>query len=462
MSDKTIAVAKEKIADFSMIKWLSFGNGLIRPACASFRDEVAKGIFYDNDFKELNEFLAPEAGRVAMQETIMQFLVKFCGYSAPESDTVRRAIAKRKGTETLLPEIERRFIEYSSTHYDISKEKCQKVITPFIQIILDASSYAFSWNHSDPYSCIGYICGYLRYYYPTEFLTAALNIFADNMDKTAEIVKYAAKISINVSNPKWGISRETYSCDAGQRKIAKGLSSIKYMSAKLAEEMYAVAHSKTYNSFVDVLYDLYENTSIDSRQLDILIKIDFFSDFGNQRELLRINDLFSETFKKGEAKQIKKEIVDGTPLASIVQKYSVGVTKSGNEAKSYTLLDIHSILRESEAVIKAAQMPDLSDIIKVRNFYDMLGYLGYISGKPEDRRKLYVTNVHPLRRRSDNKQFGYSVSTKSIGSGVEAKFTVSNSTFFKQNIAEGDIIYCKKYEKDRSYFRLLDYEKVVL
>jgi DNA polymerase-3 subunit alpha len=42
-----------------------------------------------------------------MQEPIMQFLVKFCGYSSAESDNVRRGIAKKKGTEQLLPEIER-------------------------------------------------------------------------------------------------------------------------------------------------------------------------------------------------------------------------------------------------------------------------------------------------------------------------------------------------------------------
>ena len=97
MSDETLEIARSKIPNFSMLKWMSFGNGLLRPACASFRDSVARGEFYDNGFDALNEFLAPEAGRIAMQETIMQFLVKFCGYSAAESDNVRRAIAKKKG-----------------------------------------------------------------------------------------------------------------------------------------------------------------------------------------------------------------------------------------------------------------------------------------------------------------------------------------------------------------------------
>ena len=227
MSDRTLELARQRTENFSMLKWMSFGNGLIRPACASFRDSVANGEFYDNGFAELNEFLAMESGRIAMQESIMEFLVRFCGYSAAESDNVRRAIAKKKGTETLLPEIRERFISYSSEHYDITKERCEQVIEPFIQVILDASAYAFSWNHSDSYSAIGYVCGYLRHYHPLEFLTAALNIFGDNTDKTAAITKYAAKIGIAVTLPKWGLSRSEYFFDSERRIIAKGLSSVK-------------------------------------------------------------------------------------------------------------------------------------------------------------------------------------------------------------------------------------------
>lgn len=459
MSDSTLETARSKIPNFSMLKWMSFGNGLLRPACASFRDSVAKGEFYDNGFDALNEFLSPEAGRIAMQETIMQFLVKFCGYSAAESDNVRRAIAKKKGTETLLPEIEERFVAYCSEQYDMTSEQCEKIIKPFLQIILDASAYGFSWNHSDAYSSIGYICGYLRYYYPLEFLTAALNIFGDNMDKTAAITNYATSVGIRVTLPKWGLSRGEYFFDREKRIIAKGLTSIKYMSANLADELYDLARNK-YSYFMDLLRDLDEKTSINSRQLDILIKLDFFSDFGNQRELLRITSLFSEMFKKGQAKQIRKSDVDGTPLEEIVKRYAVGVTKSGGIAKSYTLLDVASILREAETVIKAAGMDDLSDLIKVRNFYDVMGYIGYVSGNEADRRKLYITDIKPLYRKRDNKQFGYSLFTKSIGSGKESRFTVFNRVFDKEPVKEGDIIYCKGYERDGEYYTLTAYQQV--
>lgn len=459
MSDSTLAIAKERIPGFSMLKWMSFGNGLLRPACASFRESVAKGEFYDNGFDELNEMLAPEAGRIAMQETIMRFLVKFCGYSNAESDTVRRAIAKKKGTEQLLPEIEERFISYSSENYDITTEQCEKVIKPFLQIILDASAYGFSWNHSDAYSAIGYICGYLRYYYPLEFLTAALNIFGDNKEKTAMITKYAAKRLISVTMPKWGLSRSNYFFDKERNLIAKGLSSVKYMNSAVAEELYEMSQKREYTYFMDLLYDIDHETSINSRQLEILIQIDFFSDFGNQNALFKMLGIFNK-FKSGDAKQIKKDVVDGTPLESIVQKYAVGVTKSGGIAKSYTLLDVMSILRETEDLIRSMNLRDLSDVVKVRNFCDAMGYAGYVSGKQEDRRKLYVTKVFPARKKSDNSIFGYNIYTKSIGSGIEARFTVFKNTYMKLPVNEGDIIYCRDFKRNGQYFNLYSYDKI--
>ena len=174
-----------------------------------------------------------------------------------------------------------------------------------------------------------------------------------------------------------------------------------------------------------------------------------------------MTSLFSEMFKKGQAKQIRKSDVDGTPLEEIVKRYAVGVTKSGGIAKSYTLLDVASILREAETVIKAAGMEDLSDLIKVRNFYDVMGYIGYVSGNEADRHKLYITDIKPLYRKRDNKQFGYSLFTKSIGSGKESRFTVFNRVFDKEPVKEGDIIYCKGYERDGEYFTLTAYQQVI-
>lgn len=460
MSDSTVKKARAAVPNLSMIKWMSLGNGLLRPACASFRDAVADGVFYDNGFGALNDLLAPEAGRIVMQETIMRFLVEFCGYSQAESDNVRRAIAKKKGTETLLPEIEERFIRYCSAQYSMSREECEAIIKPFLQIILDASAYAFSWNHSDAYSAIGYICGYLRYYHPLEFLTAALNIFSDNQDKTKEITEYAAKRGIRVTMPKWGVSRSDYRFDREKNIISKGLPSIKFMSVGLAEELYNIAKSKTYERFCDVLFDLDQKSSINTRQLDILIKLDFFSDFGNQRELLRIADLFYNLFKRGAVRKINREKVDGTPLQEVVERNSTGITKSGQFSKSYTVLDPVALARDAEDAVKAVHMEDLSFTIKVRNFVDVMGYVGY-SGKEEDRRKLYILSTKPATRRSDGRRFGTNIRTQSLGSGKESCMTIFNATFARKPVKAGDIIYCKHFDREGAFFRLYDYEIIL-
>ena len=308
MSDETVALAKARTNNFSWIKWFSFGNGLLRPGCASYRDDVARGEFYENGLQAIDEFLAPTMGHVTMQEDIMKFLVKFCDYSQAESDTVRRGIAKKYGTEALLPEIERRFEDYTSTTYNVPREQCAKIIKPFLQVIQDASSYAFSWNHSDSYSCIGYICGYLRYYYPYEFLTAALNIFSDNEEKTNNIIKYAQKNNIKIDGIKFRYSMSDYQYDKETQTIYKGMASIKYINRKISAELYALRNVH-FDSFIELLEAIKQQTSIDTRQLDILIKLDFFSEFGEIKTLLRQRDIFNMLYGRKIFKTSEMEMM---------------------------------------------------------------------------------------------------------------------------------------------------------
>ena len=460
MSDETIEKVKHKIPNFSMIKWMSFGNGLIRPACASFRKDVAAGEFYDNGLKELNEFLAPEAGHVAMQETIMQFLVKFCGYSNAESDIVRRGIAKKKGTEKLIPEIEKRFVEYTSENYGISKEKCAEVIKPFIQVILDASDYAFSWNHSDSYSCIGYICGYLRHYYPKEFVVSALNIFSDNEEKTASITEFAQRRKIKINNIKFRHSKDRYFLDKDSGEIYKGIGSVKFLNNTVANELFELGKN-TYNTFSDLILDIKKNTSCNSRQLDILIKLDFFSEFGESQKLLMIVGII-DLFKGGEAKRFNVEELEDGYIKNAVEKFSATVNKQGKPLKQCNILDCNAIIKECEEKIRAMKVDEFTYSQKASFQQEYLGYISIVSGKESDRAKLYVKNIYPVKRKKDGKQFGWSVVCQSIGSGIQNRFTIFNKNFERcGEIKEGDVILCLSFTRNGEYFNIDNYEIMV-
>lgn len=436
---------------------MSIVTACIRPSGSSYRDVLLARQIHKNPSNLIDELLKDNLGYLIYQEDTIKFLQEICGLSGSEADNIRRAIGRKQKDrlDKAMPSILEGYCNKSPQPREVAEKEAKE----FLQIIEDSASYQFGYNHSVAYCLLGYLCAYYRYYHPIEFITSFLNNAANEED-IRNGTAYANRVGIKITMPKWGLSKSEYFFDKEKNVVAKGLTSIKYMSSGIAEELYSLAKEKKHDKFVDILADIDYSTSLNSRQLDILIKLDFFSEYGNQRELLRIADLFYNMFNKGQAKKISKDKVDGTPLEPIISKYAVGVTKSGGIAKSYTLLDIISIMRESEDAIKAVHMEDLSDLLKVRNFVDVMGYVGYVSGKDEDRRKLYVLDVYPLIRRKDNKQFGYSIVTKSIGSGKESRFTVVNKVYDDDPIHKGDIIYCKSYEKNGQYFRLTGYNKV--
>ena len=436
---------------------MSIVTACIRPSGSSYREKLLARQHHSNPSEIIDNLLKDNLGYLIYQEDTIKFLQQICGLSGSEADNIRRAIG-RKQKERLdkaMPDILEGYCNKSPQPRDVAEQEAKE----FLQIIEDSASYQFGYNHSIAYCLLGYLCAYYRYYHPIEFLTSFLNNAA-NEDDIKSGTEYANKVGIRVTMPKWGLSKGDYFFDKSRQIIAKGLSSVKYISLNVATELYKLSQERKYTYFVDVLSDIYKYTSIDSRQLDILVKIDFFSEFGNQRELLRIIELFDDMFKKGTAKMISKEKVDGTPLEPIVKKYSVGVTKSGGVAKKYTLLDISSILTESEDAIKSVHMEDLSDRVKIENFVEVMGYVGYISNREEDRRKLYVLDIYPVVRRKDGVQFGYSIITKSIGSGKESRFTVMNKVYNNDPIKKGDIIHCKAYERQGEYYQLTSYSKI--
>lgn len=436
MSDETIRKVKAKTSNFSYLKWFSFGNGLLRPACASYRDEVSGGDFYDNGFKELNEFLAPEAGRVCMQETIMMFLVKFCGYTQAESDNVRRAIAKKKGTATLLPEIEQRFIDYSSTHYDITKEKCQEVIKPFLQIILDASSYGFSWNHSDAYSAIGYISGYLRYYYPLEFLTAAFNTFTDKEEKITAITEYAKKIGIKIHDISFGHSKSGYNMDKATNTIYKGMESIKYMNASVSDTLYELSQTKKYDNFLELLKDF----PGDSRQLDILIKLGYFDCFGTPQMLLSIVDIYNTYSGK---KLLKKETCT-LPRETVLQFAT-------ETEKQYRVTDSTALV---SYLCENAKPKEFTLSERLASELEYLGYLSFKSTDARDKYNGYVCSV--------DTKFSPKITVYNLYTGKTETIKCYKKTFAEQPLAKGMIItyYTESKQKSRLNPETKQWEKI--
>lgn len=294
---ETIAKIKQQSPNMRYIDLFAMANGALRPGGASYRDKLANGEFNDNGHPILNEFFSDTMGFCTYQEGLLAFLHKFCGFTMGQADMVRRGLAKKIGTEEFIPQIKDGFIKTMQEQYNVQPEQSGKLIESFLQVVLDSADYLFSYNHSLPYSFIGYMCGYLRYYYPLEFLTTMLNINTGNQDKTAEIIKYANEHNITINPVQFRHSQAGYSYDKATNTIYKGMASIKFLNAQIAGELYELRNN-SYDSFTDLLVDIAEKTSCDTRQVQILITLNFFSEFGKNAKLLEIYKKFTERYKK--------------------------------------------------------------------------------------------------------------------------------------------------------------------
>lgn len=435
---------------------MSLVTACIRPSGASYRDELLQRKPHHNPSPIIDDLLKDNLGYLIYQEDTIKFLQQICGLSGSEADNVRRAIGRKQKDrlEAALPDILEGYCSKSSQPRNIAEEEAKE----FLQIIEDSASYQFGYNHSIGYCMIGYLCAYLRYYYPAEFITAYLNN-ANNEDDIKNGSALAELYGIQIVPPRYGISKDRYVYDKDRNVIAKGINSIKYMNSTVANELYDLAKRSDPKTFMSLLALMNNETSIDTRQRDILIKIDFFVDFGNVTELSRIASIFV-FFKNGTAKKVQKDKISGQML-DVVSKYATDKNKNGTEAKSFTITDMAGLLNECESVIKSLHLPDLDLKCKIQNQIELMGYIDLTTNKKEDRRKLLITDVFPLSSKKDNTVWGYAAQTRSIGSGKVSRLTIRSSVYAKTSVKRFDIIYAKELEKNRSgYWYLLDYDLI--
>lgn len=428
LSDETINKIKKKNPNFKYIDLVAMGNGAIRPAGASYRDALSRGEFRDNGHEALNKLLAPTSGFLCYQEQILSFLHEFCGYTMGEADVVRRGFAKKTGTEQFIPKIKEGFKNTMKNKYGVDEDVSEELIVNFLQIIKDASDYLFSENHSVPYTYIGYIGGYLRYHYPLEFITTALNINKDKEEKTTKIIDYANSRGIKILSPKFGYSKSEYFMSKETNSIYKGIASIKNLNEKVANELYELSQQHKYNNFFELLKDIKENTSCNSRQLDILIKLSFFDCFGKTDKLLRIVNIYDNIYTK---KQFKKEKLPKYLSIELVRKYANSETE-----KQFKDVDKDKLIEEIISKIPNKEIP-INDILEAH--LDYLGYIDYQNNKLP-KKYVLITDI--------NTKYTPVVDTYSLNSSVSIKCKISKKLWNNDGeLKKNDIIYIHSMQK---------------
>ena len=247
-----------------------------------------------------------------------------------------------------------------------------------------------------------------------------------------------------------------------------------------------------YNTFVELLVDIAKSNEINTRQMEILIKLQFFQEFGNNKKLLKIYELFNKVYGK---KQISKnKLLEYELDENLVRKYAtkesdtnyymegskkdiiylaekparfktgekaVWMKENAKEVQFYGLLPNKPVLSRLAPITRCyntktsrmiemlkeieQNMPNETFSIRQQIEYEK-EYAGYISMTYNvDKSYCYVLDV----------DFKYSPKIKlySLGSGKETWCKVNKNTFAKSPFGIGTVLNCIKFEKRPRYMK---------
>ena len=207
---------------------------------------------------------------------------------------------------------------------------------------------------------------YLKANYPLEYFSVVLSMYSDDMERTANLISELPYFGIKLESIKFGKSGADYAMDKENNTIYKGIASIKYCNIQIADELLELSKNK-YKSFVELLTDIKSKTSLNSRQLSILTGLNFFKEFGENKYLLNIIDIYD---KFSSCKQIKKDKLEELGLTEFLMK------KYSNKETSALYKEIDNVGLISELVKKLENKP-MGIIEHVKFEKEYLEYVTY-------------------------------------------------------------------------------------
>ena len=269
---------------------------IIRPGCASLLQDFIDRKPYTTGVPELDEILVEGKHRMIYQELIMKYLI-WLGIPETGSYDIIKKIAKKKFKETELAELKKKLLK----GWENRVGKNDGFIETWT-VVEQAAKYSFNASHSLSYAYDSLYGAYLKSHYPLEYYTVALNYYGDDSERTLKLTNELSYFGIQLKPIQFRYSKGNYALSKEDNSIYKGIQSIKNMNSKVADEIYELRNNK-YNSFTELLFDIKNKTTINQKQLRILIELDFFAEFGDINLLLAQMDFFNKFSSRSQFKK---------------------------------------------------------------------------------------------------------------------------------------------------------------
>ncbi|MBD3232929.1 MAG: DNA polymerase III subunit alpha [candidate division Zixibacteria bacterium] len=309
-----------------------------------------KKVKYDHPL--LEKVLNSTYGVIVYQEQVMRIAAELAGYSLAEADILRKAIGKK--IVDVLAEQKKIFVS-GAIQKDVKKKTAERIFSQ----IETFGRYGFNKPHSVCYAYIAYQTAFLKAYYPTEFMAAALTAEMNNTSRVTFLMDECKRMGIEVLPPD--VNESDVGFTPLEDKIRFGLTAVKNVGHGAA---LAIVETRNNSGGFKSLTDFSSrvvNSASNRRVIESLVMAGAFDTVpGHRRQKLMALDsailrgqkqqedrrrgqfgLFGEsTQDHSNGALIEDELPDVSPLPSReiagMEKQYLGVWVTKNPLEEYT------------------------------------------------------------------------------------------------------------------------------
>ena len=220
-------------------------------------------------------------GIIVYQEQVMQLTRVLAGFTRGQSDSVRKAMGKKKIEELAKLEVE--FFKGCEKEGTLDETTAKDLWEKFKEF----AKYAFNKSHAIAYSIVANQCAYLKAHFPAEFLAASMSSNMNDTDQLAIFVDDAkTNFNIPIVAPDINESESLFTVKDG--KIIYALAAIKGVGTAATDAI--VAEREAHGKFKN-LTDFAKRCApiINKRILEAFAKVGVLDSLEKNRALIFMN-----------------------------------------------------------------------------------------------------------------------------------------------------------------------------
>jgi DNA polymerase-3 subunit alpha len=234
----------------------------------------------------LEQIFKETYGYPVYQEQLMFAVMNLAGYTAPESDDLRKAVAKKQ-KEKLLKHREK-FIQGAVQH-GIPQDTASAIFDDWEEF----ARYGFNKAHAADYGVLAVQTAYLKAHHPVEYMTALLSVNANDTDKVALYVADCRRMGIAVGPPDINASGWDFTIEDladGKSAIRFGLGAIKNVGHAPVEAILKARQQGDPFRDINDLAHRVDLRQVGKRALECLVRVGTLDRFGPRPALLQALD----------------------------------------------------------------------------------------------------------------------------------------------------------------------------